>query len=47
MEKGLQEGRKEGNNRLKEAAKNLKVHGISTEIIAQSTGLSIEEIARL
>ena len=43
-EVGLVEGRAEG---LKEAAKKLKAHGVSIEIIIQSTGLSNEEIASL
>jgi len=37
-------GRAEG---MLEAAHNLKALGISTEIIVKSTGLSLEEIAKL
>ena len=43
-EEGLAKGREEG---LREAAKNLKARGVSFEIIAQSTGLSMEEVAKL
>jgi len=44
MQKGLQKGRLEG--RL-EVAKNLKARGVAVDIIAGSTGLSLEEIALL
>jgi hypothetical protein len=42
--KGEKEGRKEGR---KEVALNLKNLGISVEQIAQATGLSVEDIAKL
>ena len=41
---GLQEGRKEGR---KEVAKNLKANGVAIDIIAHSTGLLPDEIAKL
>ena len=41
---GLEEGRKESQ---KEMAKNFKNNGVSIEIIAKSTGLSIEEVEKL
>lgn len=44
-EEGRLEGRREaGHEKSLEIARNLKAHGISLEIIAQSTGLSREEI---
>ena len=43
-ESDRREAREEG---LKEVAKKLKENGVSLEIIAQSTGLSPEEIAGL
>ena len=42
--KGLERGHREG---LREAARNLKNMGIPASVIAQSTGLTPEEIARL
>ena len=45
---GRMEGREEG--RMEERlsnARNLKKMGVSPEIIAQATGLSVEEVAKL
>ena len=52
MAKGLEEGRREGHREghtegLREAARNLKAGGILPGAIAQFTGLTPEEIARL
>ena len=56
IEKGRAEGREEGRAEgivkgrtegIKETARNFKANGVSIEIIAQSTGLSMEEVARL
>ena len=45
---GLEEGRAEGRAESKlEDAKNLKCLGVSMDIIAKATGLSVEEIAKL
>lgn len=46
--KGRQEGRKEGiiEERIRNA-RNLKALGVSSEIISQSTGLSMEEVDKL
>ena len=44
MEKGIEKGIEKG--RL-EIAKNLKANGVTVDIIAKSTGLSPEEIAKL
>ena len=45
---GLEEGRAEGRAESKlEDAKNLKCLGVSIDIIAKATGLSVEEIAKL
>ena len=45
-QEGLQEGRQEGRQeKTLEVAKNLKANGVAIDIIAQSTGLSPEEIA--
>ena len=47
-EKGMKEGMKEGMAKSKlEDAQNLKRLGVSTDIIAKATGLSLEEIASL
>jgi len=47
-QEGLQEGRQEGRQeKTLEVAKNLKANGVAIDIIAQSTGLSPEEIANL
>jgi predicted transposase/invertase (TIGR01784 family) len=43
-EEGLKEGRKEG---IQETARNLKALGVPLEQIAQGTGLSLDDIARL
>ena len=45
---GLQEGLQEGKklNQI-EVARNLKKMGLSTEMIVQGTGLSVEEIENL
>ena len=44
MEEGLEKGREEA--RL-ESARKLKQMGVAAEIIAEATGLSIEEICKL
>ena len=44
LEEGLEKGREEA--RL-ESARKLKQMGVATEIIAEATGLSIEEICKL
>ena len=47
-EDGLEEGRKEGsNNKAIETAKNLLKKNISAEIIAECTGLPLEEVNSL
>ncbi|WP_225226462.1 Rpn family recombination-promoting nuclease/putative transposase, partial [Phocaeicola intestinalis] len=51
-EKGMQEGREEGiKEGIKEGkletAKKMKSLGVSTDIIVEATGLSLEEIAEL
>ena len=52
LEIGRQEGRQEGRQKgleegKQEVARNLKICGVSIDIIAQSTGLSREEIGNL
>ncbi|MDR1893680.1 MAG: hypothetical protein LBQ61_03165 [Spirochaetales bacterium] len=42
-----EEGRQEGEERIREVAKNFKAMGLSAEQIAAATGLSPDEIARL
>ncbi|WP_455590827.1 hypothetical protein [Bacteroides sp.] len=42
--KGREEGREEG---IEQVAHNLKLAGVSVEIIAQTTGLTSEQIAAL
>lgn len=44
LEQGLEQGKKEG--RI-EMARNLKLHGVSPEVIALSSGLSLDEIEKL
>ena len=44
---GHKEGREEGRREKLQITKNLKASGVSIDIIAKSTGLSPEEIARL
>ena len=44
---GLAEGRAEGLAKLIETARNLKLLGVSMDLIIKSTGLSQEEIAQL
>ena len=44
MEKGLQQGIQQAKN---ETAQNLKNNGVSIEIIAKCTGLSLEEVEAL
>lgn len=44
---GLEEGLKKGREELLRVVANLKKQGLSTELIAQCTGLSREEIAAL
>ena len=47
-EKGLNQGREEGTQEEKlRTAANLKQLGVSIEVIAQATGLSVEEIEGL
>ena len=47
-EKGREEGRKEGREEARvESARKLKQMGVAAEIIAEATGLSIEEICKL
>ena len=48
LEEGLEKGREEGREEARlESARKLKQMGVAAEIIAEATGLSIEEIARL
>ena len=48
LEKGREEGRKEGREEARlESARKFKQLGVAAEIIAEATGLSPEEIARL
>ena len=48
LEKGLQEGLEKGKKEaLLITARNLKSAGISTDLIVQATGLSVEEIEQL
>jgi len=48
MEKGLAEGRAEGKSEGKvEVARNLLARGVSPEIIAESAGLSLEQLREL
>lgn len=48
MHRGEKKGRAEGEaNKSKEIARNLKALGLDTEVIAQTTGLSLEEITNL
>ena len=48
LEQGLEQGREQGSkNKALDIAKNLKLAGISTDIIAKSSGLSIKEIENL
>ena len=48
LEKGKIEGKAEGEyNKALEIARNLKANGLSTALIAQSTGLSLKEIENL
>ena len=44
LEQGREEGRQEANT---EAARKFKLLGVDVEIIAQATGLAIEEIKEL
>lgn len=44
LEQGLEQGKKEGRM---EMARNLKLHGVSPEVIALSSGLSLDEIEKL
>ncbi|MCR4736213.1 MAG: hypothetical protein K5829_14545, partial [Treponema sp.] len=44
IEQGIEQGKKEA---ILESARNLKLNGISTEIISKSLGLSLEEIEKL
>ena len=47
-EQGLEQGREQGSkNKALDIAKNLKLAGISIDIIAKSSGLSIKEIENL
>ena len=48
LEEGLEKGREEGREEARlESARKLKQMGVATEIIAEATGLSIEEICKL
>ena len=48
LEKGRDEGREEGREEARlESARKLKQMGVAAEIIAEATGLSIEEICKL
>ena len=48
LEKGLEQGRAEGElEAARKLARNFKNAGISAEIIAENTGLSLEEIEKL
>ena len=52
LEKGLEQGRAEGETAGQAAAtlklaRNFKNAGISAEVIAENTGLSLEEIEKL
>ena len=48
LEEGLEKGREEGREEARlESARKLKQMGAATEIIAEATGLSIEEICKL
>ena len=48
LEKGLEQGRAEGElEAARRLARNFKNAGISAEIIAENTGLSLEEIEKL
>ena len=48
MEEGLEKGREEGREEARlESARKLKQMGVAAEIIAEATGLSIEEICKL
>ena len=48
LEQGLEQGREQGSkNKALDIAKNLKLAGISIDIIAKSSGLSIKEIENL
>jgi predicted transposase/invertase (TIGR01784 family) len=44
IQEGMQKGKQEG---IRETARNLKKIGVAVEQIAQGTGLSAEEIAKL
>ena len=45
---GLAEGRAEGEQKAKvEAARNFLAEGVSSEVIARCTGLSLEEVQKL
>ena len=44
LEKGLDQGRTEA---LLNVARNLKENGLSTDVIAKSTGLTIDNIEKL
>ena len=48
LEEGLEKGREEGREEARlESARKFKQLGVAAEIIAEATGLSPEEIARL
>ena len=48
LEEGLEKGREEGREEARlESARKLKQMGVAAEIIAEATGLSIEEICKL
>jgi predicted transposase/invertase (TIGR01784 family) len=48
LKKGMQEGMQQGERQAKlESARNFRSLGVSDEIIAQATGLALEEIAEL
>ena len=44
LEKGLEQGRTEA---LLNVARNLKENGLSTDVIAKSTGMTIDDIEKL
>ena len=48
LEQGLQQGLEQGSRQANlQSAKNLKALGVAVDVIAQATGLSVEEIESL
>ena len=48
LEQGLQQGLEQGSRQANlQSAKNLKALGVAVDVIAQATGLSIEEVEGL